>query len=129
MPDRPPSAQPRTTRFAGSRPPGSASQAWDETGADDVDIKRQVHRLCSLPSKFQRGLDDLSTPTRRRRRRSSRVPPSDLHPGARSLPSADTDLYEVRCRSVGDVCGVEPRCRVHPFVEVEFLEADGSAKG
>ena len=110
---------------------GPAS-AWDETGVDDVDIKRQVHRLCSLPGKFQRGLDDFLHADAfdvADGHHGGAAGPSDLHPGPRSLPPADTDLHEVRCRSVGDVCGVEPRCRVHPFVEVECLEADGSAKG
>ena len=105
---------------------GPAS-AWDETGVDDVDIKRQVHRLCSLPGKFQRGLDDFLHADAfdiADGHHGGAAGPSDLHPGPRSLPPADTDLHEVRCRSVGDVCGVEPRCRVHPFVEIEFLSVD-----
>lgn len=49
---------------------------------DDVDIKRQVHRLCSLPSKFQRGLDDSLHADGHH---GGAAGPSDLHPGPRSL--------------------------------------------
>ena len=129
MPDRPPPAQPRTKASAsrGSKP----ASAWDETGVDDVDIKRQVHRLCSLPGKFQRGLDDFSTPTGSTSPTVITVVPRarpTFTPGPGSLPSADTDLYEVRSWSVGMFVAWNHGV-VCILVEVEFLEADGSAKG